>query len=77
MNIAPTASRFVLCLSNDGYAASLEPRKIYEVLPDREAEGMDFLRVIDESGEGYLYPRSLFGEVQITEEVSDAVRRAS
>lgn len=77
MAISQATSRFVLCLSNDGYAASLEARKLYEVLPDSDAEEVEMLRVIDESGEDYLYPRSLFGEVQIPEEVRAALRRAS
>ncbi|HSU14696.1 hypothetical protein [Longimicrobium sp.] len=70
-------NRWAVCLFNAETRASLEIRKLYEVLSDAEAEGMDFLRVIDESGEDYLYPRSLFGEVEITEEISDALRRAS
>lgn len=76
MSIAPGAARFVRCLGNDGYPASLEPRKVYEVLSDPEAERSGFLRVIDESGEDYLFPRALFGELRITEEVSEALRRA-
>ena len=45
---------FVVCLSNDGYAASLEPRKIYVALQDAAAERNGLLRVVDESGEDYL-----------------------
>ena len=45
---------FVVCLSNDGYAASLEPRKIYVALRDAEAERNGLLRIVDESGEDYL-----------------------
>ncbi len=50
--------RFAVCLRNDGYEASLEKRKIYEVLSDLEAERHDQLRVVDESGEDYLYPEA-------------------
>ena len=49
-----------MCLSNDGYPASLEPRKIYVALRDVEAERNGLLRVVDESGEDYLYSRSHF-----------------
>ena len=51
---------FVMCLSNDGYAASLEPRKIYVALRDAVAERQGLLRVADESGEDYLYSRERF-----------------
>jgi hypothetical protein len=50
----------VLCLRNDGYRASLEQHKIYPALPDREAAKHGQIRVIDESGEDYLYPASFF-----------------
>lgn len=52
--------QFVVCINNKGYQGSLEPRKIYQVLPDKEAESHKMLRVIDESGEDYLFPASLF-----------------
>jgi hypothetical protein len=50
----------MLCIKNDGYPASLEVRKIYNPLPDPEANKHRLIRVIDESGEDYLYPRDLF-----------------
>ena len=59
---------FVVCIANDDHEVSLEPRKIYRVL----AEEHGMLRVVDESGEGYLYPASLFVRV----ELSDAARKA-
>lgn len=49
-----------VCLKNDGYEASLERRKIYVILPDKTAAKHGLLRVIDESGEDYLYPRKYF-----------------
>lgn len=49
------ASKFVVCVNNDGYPASLELHKIYRVLPDGDAEADGDLRVVDESGEDYLY----------------------
>lgn len=52
--------RFAICIDNTDYKASLIIRKIYEVIPDERAEKDDFFRVIDESGEDYLYHRSHF-----------------
>ncbi len=52
--------RFVLCKDNKGYEASLIPGKIYEVISDEKSEWDDFVRVIDESGEDYLYHQSHF-----------------
>lgn len=48
-------ARFAICVNNDEYPASLELHKVYRVLPDREAERDGDLRVVDESGEDYLY----------------------
>ena len=53
-------SKFVICIDNLEYPVSLEKRKIYEVLPDPDAEKIEHIRVIDESGEDYLYPASCF-----------------
>jgi hypothetical protein len=64
-----------VCVSNEGYPASLEVRKIYGVLPDRGARSHGLLRVIDESGEDYLYPASQFREVQLSSEIVRAFSR--
>ena len=53
-------ARFVLCVQNEGYAAGLELRKVYRVLADEQASRRHQLRVIDESGEDYLYPEEYF-----------------
>jgi hypothetical protein len=66
---------FVVCLDNSGYKVSLEQRKLYEVIPDPEALKHDQLRVIDESGEDYLFPRKLFLEVPLSEEVAERVAK--
>jgi hypothetical protein len=55
-----SASRLVICVRNEGYEASLELRKIYRVVDDAEAESHGLLRVIDESGDDYLYPSASF-----------------
>jgi len=60
-----TSLQFVVCLKNNGYEASLEPRKIYQVMPDKDAEGHKMIRVIDESGEDYLFPASLFSPISL------------
>lgn len=48
--------QFLLCVKNEGYPASLEVRKVYQALPDPGSAAIGFLRVIDESGEDYLFP---------------------
>lgn len=58
--MAKAAKRLFICLDNSGYEVSLELRKIYVALPDAKAGRLGQLRVIDESGEDYLYPRSRF-----------------
>ena len=65
--------RFVLCIDNRDYEASLIPRKIYEIIPDDQAEQDAFLRVIDESGEDYLYHKNHFAFVQLPEEIERAL----
>jgi len=71
-----TKSRLVVCLSNDGYEVSLTPRKIYAALRDADAARHDQLRVIDESGEDYLFPVSLFAPVVLRGKARRAVLAA-
>lgn len=52
--------QFALCLNNEGYKASLEVGKLYQVIPDAEAEAHGYLRVIDESGEDYAFTANRF-----------------
>ena len=56
---------FMICVNNRGYEASLEIRKIYEVVSDKTAEKHHQLRVIDESGEDYLFPDDYFAPVRL------------
>jgi hypothetical protein len=51
---------FALCLDNTGYRASLIPGKVYRIIPDLRAAKDDFVRIIDESGEDYLYHKGHF-----------------
>ena len=66
----------VICISNIGYEVSLEPRKVYETRSDPDAAKHGQLRVIDESGEDYLYPRSHFAEIDLPRSVRKAVLAA-
>jgi hypothetical protein len=68
--------KFALCIENKD-CQDLEKRKIYQILTDDEAEKEGFLRVIDESGEDYLYPQSYFILVQLPREAQEALRVAS
>jgi len=56
---------YMICVDNHGYEASLEPRKLYQVLTDKEADKNNQVRVIDESGEDYLYPERYFAPVRL------------
>ena len=58
--MAKAAKRLFICLDNAGYEVSLERRKIYVGLPDTKAERRRLLRIIDESGDDYLYPSQCF-----------------
>ena len=59
------AAQCLLCIRNDGYPASLLTRRLYEQLPDADADARGLVRVIDESGADYLYPQRLFVAVNL------------
>ena len=67
MKIIDIEPAFAVCIKNDRYTASLERHKIYHVLPDEEAAEDHELRVVDESGEDYLFPRDWFMLVELPE----------
>ena len=71
-----TRKRFVVCLRNKGYEVSLERRKIYQVLADPEAAKLKQIRVIDESGEDYLYPQNFFAPIELPQPLRRAVQAA-
>jgi hypothetical protein len=71
-----TIENFVVCISNEGYQASLENRKIYEVISDAEAGSRHYIRVVDESGEDYMYPEKLFLAVSLPENERAALHHA-
>ena len=64
---------FALCVENKD-CEDLEKRKIYQILPDDEAEKEGYLRVVDESGDDYLYPQSYFIQVQLPREAQKALQ---
>jgi hypothetical protein len=68
--------RFAVCVRNTGYPAALELRKIYEVLPDARGSEHGLIRVIDESGEDYLYPEKFFVQIELPVPIKSAIRRA-
>lgn len=75
MRRKPADVEFVLCVKNDD-CDDLERRKVYRVLPDKKADKDGYLRVIDESGEDYLYPASYFIRVQLPQEAEQAISAA-
>lgn len=68
------APRFAVCIDNSEYPASLELHKIYRVLPDDDATSEGDLRVIDESGEDYLYPADYFILIELPRKIDLALR---
>jgi hypothetical protein len=75
--MARQARRLVICIDNAGYEVSLERRKIYVAIPDARAEKLGQVRVIDESGEDYLYPEESFVTAQLPQPVRRAVLQAA
>jgi hypothetical protein len=69
--------QFVICINNDDYPASLETRKIYEVLSDSDAGEHGQIRVVDESGEDYLYPQENFIPVDLPRNTEEAVIKSA
>lgn len=72
-----TEPKFAVCINNSEYPASLELHKIYRVLPDEEAAQDGDIRIIDESGEDYLYPAEWFVVIDVPQEVEASLLQAS
>jgi hypothetical protein len=66
-------NKFLLCVDNKGYEASLEARKLYQTIPDKEAERHNQVRIIDESGEDYLYPSRFFAPVRLSMQTKNRI----
>jgi len=75
--ILATEPRFAICIANTDYPAALEVRKIYQVLPDADAAQHQYLRIIDESGEDYLYPAIYFVPIDLPQPVQEALLKAA
>jgi hypothetical protein len=73
---ATERSRFAVCIENRWYAASLELRKIYRVVPDASATMHHQIRIVDESGEDYLYPQQYFMPIELPQPLEQALLRA-
>ncbi len=69
--------RFVVCINNADYPASLELHKIYRIVPDDDAEAAGDLRIVDESGEDYLYPASCFLSIEVPRQVEESLLQVS
>lgn len=72
-----TSPQYLFCVNNEAYPTSLELRKVYQALPDPVAAARGFVRVIDESGEDYLYPSHYFVAVELPQAAASAFAGAS
>jgi hypothetical protein len=73
----PQSKQFVVCVRDDGYSASLEKRKIYVTLRDPAAKKHGELRVVNESGDDYPYPKAFFRSIALPESLKKAVLAAA
>lgn len=71
-----TKAKFVLCVNDGGHPESLETRKLYETIEDAKASAEGMIRVIDESGEDYLYPESNFVELSLPRSIAGKLKLA-
>jgi hypothetical protein len=69
--------RFAICVNNKGYVDDLKVRTVYQILPDESAARSDYLRVVDETGEDYLYPASFFVLIDVPAEAAEALLLAA
>jgi hypothetical protein len=74
---SPSDLQFAVCIRNDDYLASRDDREVYRVIADPEAEQREHLRVVDESGEDYLYPAEYFVPITLPDAAAAAFRAAS
>jgi hypothetical protein len=76
-HMTATEPRFAICIANTEYPAALEVRKIYQVLPDADAAQHHYLRIIDESGDDYLYPAAYFVSIDLPQTIQGALLHAA
>lgn len=77
MNDQQETKHFAICICNESYEVSLEKRKLYEVLDDSDAARHRQIRVIDESGEDYLYPQDYFIKIALPKAIERALADAA
>ncbi len=70
-------ARYAVCIKNENYPVSLELRKLYQIVPDKKSSALGLIRIIDESGEDYLYPSDYFLPVKLSPAIQKAVQLAS
>jgi len=71
-----TQPRFAVCIENKAYPDDLKLRTIYQVLPDESAAKSNYIRVVDETGEDYLYPAEYFVLIEVPSEAQKALMEA-
>jgi hypothetical protein len=72
-----SVSQYAVCIKNDDYLASLELRKLYQIVADKTSSALGLIRIIDESGEDYLYPAHYFLPIRLSPAIQKAVQLAS
>ena len=77
MEVENTNSRFAICIKNAEYPDDLHIRTVYQILPDESAAKSDYIRVIDETGEDYLYPKDYFVLVEVSSNQAKSLILAS
>lgn len=75
MSVQMSSEKYALCIRNDE-CDDLERRKVYRIIPDEQAAEEGYIRIIDESGEDYLYPEAYFVRIPIPQEAEAALRTA-
>ena len=73
MEAGSTPSRFAVCINNSAYPDDLKVRTVYQILPDESAVRSNYVRVVDETGEDYLYPAEYFIFIDVPPEVAKAL----
>ncbi|MBI2821315.1 MAG: hypothetical protein HYX74_03735 [Acidobacteria bacterium] len=71
------AARFAVCITNEGYKASLEVGKLYRIIPDEKAARHGYIRIVDESGEDYAYDAARFFSIAVPKPLEEALLKAA
>ncbi len=74
---AAPGRRFVICVNDGGYVDDLKVRTVYQLLPDESAAKSNYIRVLDETGEDYLYPEDLFATIELPRELEQVLLTAN